>query len=104
MNDAPAGGIYMLSYTPGGYSLIPTPQSGTNRNPKPHTEFPAKAKQTLLKPLMRPVKWSKCIAEIITNTQTVYSQIGFVCFVSHIYFKRIKATLVCEMCESTNTY
>lgn len=38
MNDAPAGSIYVLSYTPGGYSLVPTPQSGTSRNPKAHSE------------------------------------------------------------------
>ncbi len=56
MNNAPAGGIYVLSYTPGGYIHVHTPQSGTSRNPKPHSEFPAKTKQTLLKSLIFAVK------------------------------------------------
>lgn len=38
MNDAPAGSVYVLSYTPGGHILVPTPQSGTSRNPRPHSE------------------------------------------------------------------
>lgn len=86
MNNAPTEGIYVLSYTPGGYILVPTPQSGTSCNPKPHSEFQTNPTQVI--DICHEIM--QMYAKVITNTQTGYSQIGFVCFVSHIYSKCIR--------------